>query len=246
MPSPSSTPTPAGPAWAATLQRLARYLSEDFLGGPRPWTLATVINTQKAGTFAFYAVLVWWYGHASDVAWTFIALHGSYGLVWLLKDLAFPDPRWRTRVTIAGGLNAFLFVLGPYWLFGWLLISGVAQPSYPVAQPLWLAACITLVVVGCATMIAADAQKYFTLRLRPGLITDGMHRLVRHPNYLGEMMVYGGFALVVMHWLPFAILAWVWLGVFVPNMVLKEASLSRYPEWPAYRARTKWLVPRLL
>jgi steroid 5-alpha reductase family enzyme len=46
-------------------------------------------------------------------------------------------------------------------------------------------------------MIAADAQKYFTLRLQPGLITHGMFRYIRHPNYLGEMMIYGSFALMV-------------------------------------------------
>ena len=53
-------------------------------------------------------------------------------------------------------------------------------------------------------MIAADAQKYFTLRVKRGLITDGVHRYVRHPNYLGEMMIYGSFALMVWHWLPLA------------------------------------------
>src|ERR1700730_18363677 len=47
-----------------------------------------------------------------------------------------------------------------------------------------------LCIMGCTIMIAADAQKYFTLRVRGGLITDGMYRFVRHPNYLGEVVVY--------------------------------------------------------
>jgi hypothetical protein len=80
-------------------------------------------------------------------------------------------------------------------------------------------------------MIAADAQKYFALRLQPGLITDGMFRSVRHPNYLGEMMIYGSFALIVWHWLPVVVLAWVWGGLFAVNISLKEASMSRYPDW---------------
>ena len=66
-------------------------------------------------------------------------------------------------------------------------------------------------------MIAADAQKYFTLRVKSGLITDGMFRHVRHPNYLGEMMIYGSFALMVGHWLPWLVLAGVWFGVFAPT-----------------------------
>ena len=51
-------------------------------------------------------------------------------------------------------------------------------------------------------MIAADAQKSFTLRFKGGLITDGMYRFIGHPNYLGEMITYGSFALMVWHWLP--------------------------------------------
>jgi protein-S-isoprenylcysteine O-methyltransferase Ste14 len=95
-------------------------------------------------------------------------------------------------------------------------------------------------------MIAADAQKYFTLRLERRLITDGMYRYIRHPNYLGEMMVYGSFALMVWHWLSAVVLAWIWGGLFAVNMTLKEASLARYPGWAEYRQRSWWLVPLVL
>jgi protein-S-isoprenylcysteine O-methyltransferase Ste14 len=63
-------------------------------------------------------------------------------------------------------------------------------------------------------------------------------RYVRHPNYLGEMMIYGSFALMVWHWLPFAVLAWVWIRLFAVNIRLKEASMSRYPEWEQYKRHT--------
>ena len=92
-------------------------------------------------------------------------------------------------------------------------------------------------------MTSADAQKYFTLRERPGLITDGMFRYIRHSNYLGEMMIYASFALMVWHWLPWLVLAWVWLGVFAVNMRVKEQRMARHPEWAAYRRRSWWLVP---
>jgi hypothetical protein len=48
---------------------------------------------------------------------------------------------------------------------------------------------------------------------------------------------------MVWHWLPFLVLAWVWIGVFLVNMVMKEARMSRHAEWDAYRARTGWLLP---
>ncbi len=231
------------PAWAAFLHRLTTWLVEDALGGPRPWKFAWVINFQKAGTFFFLGFLIWFYGNDSAAAWIYLALHGSYGVVWLIKDLCFPDPGWQKRITIMGGINAFVGVLGWYWVFGWLLISGYADPAYPLPEPAWFALCISLCLIGSVVMIAADAQKFYTLRLQRGLITDGLHRYIRHPNYLGEMMIYGSFALMVWHWLPFVVLAWVWLGVFAVNMIHKEASMSRYPEWASYRKRSWWLVP---
>lgn len=238
------------PAWAHLLRRGNDYLMFDLFGGPRPWKLSWLINLQKAGTFPFLGVLMWAYADrtpaaTAPAAWIYLAMHGSYGLVWLLKDLAFPDPGWQRRSTIAGGLATFAGLLA-YWSFGWLLISGTATPRYPLPEPAWFALCVSGCILGCALMIAADAQKFFTLRLQPGLIADGVHRYIRHPNYLGEMLVYGSFALMVWHWWPFAVLAVVWGGLFAPNMAMKEASLSRHPGWHAYRQRSWWLVPFLL
>ncbi|MGY6588193.1 MAG: methyltransferase family protein [Wenzhouxiangella sp.] len=233
------------PAWAAFLRRLTTWLVEDCLGGPRPWKFAWVINFQKGGTLVFLAALIWYYDNTSTAAWLYLALHGGYGLVWLIKDWSFPDPGWQKRITIMGGINAFLGVLGWYWLFGWLLISGASDPTYPLPEAIWFALCTVLCLVGSVLMIAADAQKYYTLRLQKGLVTDGVHRYIRHPNYLGEIMIYASFALMVWHWLPWLVLAWVWIGVFAVNMLHKEASLSRYPQWTAYKKRSWWLVPRV-
>ena len=95
-------------------------------------------------------------------------------------------------------------------------------------------------------MVASDAQKYFTLRLKRGLITDGMFRFIRHPNYLGEMMIYGSLALRVWHWLPFVVLPSIWGGLFAVNMILMDASLSRYDQWTQYKSRSWWLLPPIL
>jgi len=227
------------------LKKLADHLTTDFLGGPKPWKLAWVINFQKGATFVFLGLLMWWYENTSTAAWVYLALHGSYGLVWLLKDAHFPDPGWQNKVTIGGGLVAFFGVLFWYWVIGWLLISQPQTPIYPLPGPIWLALCISLCVLGCVIMIAADAQKFYTLKYRKGLISEGIYRRVRHPNYLGEIMIYGSFGLLAWHWLAAVILVAVWLLVFAPNMVAKEQSLSRYPEWQDYKKRSGWLLPFL-
>ncbi len=240
-----TTPSPA-PAWASAMGRFHSHGMHDLFGGPRPWKLAWVIDFQKIGTFPLLGLLIAWYHTTSTAAWIYLAMHGSYGLVWMVKELAFPDPSWQRRVTIASGLYVFFGVLIWYWAFGWLLISGTSRPEYPLPDYAWFSLCISLCILGSAIMIAADAQKFFTLRVRRGLITDGMYRYIRHPNYLGEIMIYGSFAMMVWHWLPVVVLALVWTGLFAVNMVNKEASMSRYPEWAAYRRRSWWLLPPIL
>ena len=169
----------------------------------------------------------------------------TYGVVWLIKGLTFPDPNFHKRIPIGAGIVNFFSVLGWYWVFGWLLISGVSWPSYPLPDYIWFCLCVSLCNMGCVVMIAADAQKYFTLRIKRGLITDGVYRFIRYPNYLGEMMTYASFALMVWHWLPFIVLAWIWGGLFVVNMKLKKASMSRYPEWENCKRHT-WLSLHLV
>ncbi len=103
-------PVPA-PAWAAALGRYTDRMMNDLGGGSRPWKLAWVIDFQKIGTFPMLGILIAWYHNTSTAAWIYLAMHGSYGLVWIVKDMAFPDPSWRRRVTIMGGLSVFLGVL---------------------------------------------------------------------------------------------------------------------------------------
>lgn len=220
---------------------LKDHLSFDAFGGPRSVTLSTVINVQKVGTLPFVLGLMAAYDVWSPAAWAYLALHGSYGLAWGLKELLFPDPGWRRRATIGGAVLSWVMVLGPYWAIPWLLISRDVQ-----ASPALIAFATILYVMGVITMMGADTQKYFVLKARRGLITDGWFSRVRHPNYLGEMMLYASFAVLAQHWAAWAILLAVWTAVFLPNMIAKERSMSRYPEWAAYVARTGMLLPRLI
>lgn len=91
----------------------------------------------------------------------------------------------------------------------------------------------------------SDAQKYYVLNIRPGLITDGFFSRCRNPNYLGELMIYLPFAMLSMHWAPFCVVLFFFLAAFWPNMKKKDKSLSRYPEFESYKQRTFMLFPKL-
>ena len=243
-PASAADPRAAAPAWARALHRLALHLSQDLGGGPRPWKLATLINLQKGGTGLFVLVLMAACGSWGSAAWTYLALHGTYGLCWLLKHAAFRDARWEARATWGGGLLTWLAVLGPYWIAPVLVVTPILGPR-PEPAPGLLALAIAVHTLGLALMLAADAQKHAALARGPGLISDGLYRRMRHPNYLGEMLLYAAYALLARHWLPWLVLACVWGLVFLPNMLVIEASLARHPGWEAYKARSGFLLPRL-
>ena len=231
------------PKVVKTFNNLYQYLSSDFLGGPKILKFAWVINFQKAGTFLFVAMLMLVFDNFSTAAWVYMALHGSYGISWIIKHFAFPDSNWDKKITFGGALMSFLFVLGPYWLFPFLLISNVLGRNHPDPSNSLLMFCISLHTLGVVIMMVSDCQKYYTLKYHEGLIEKGMFKYIRHPNYLGEIMLYASYALMVGHWIPWVILVWIWSGIFFTNMMMKESSLSRYSNWQDYKGRTAMLFP---
>ena len=225
--------------------RFTAFMTERFLGGPQVLKLAWVINFQKTGTIFYILLLMNYYQNFSVAACVYLALHGMYGFCWILKHFAFPDRSWEKKVTIGGGLMAFVLVLGLYWVFPYLLISGILGPDQKMASLTVLTAAISLHTLGVVIMMTADCQKYFTLKYHQGLIREGLFKYIRHPNYLGEIMLYASYAMIVQHWIPWAILAWVWIGVFLVNILQKEASMSRYQEWTEYKKQSGMLIPKL-
>jgi protein-S-isoprenylcysteine O-methyltransferase Ste14 len=232
------------PNWVLAINALNTYLTQDLLGGPKLVKMAWVINLHKFLTVFVVALLMIWFNNYSTAAWVYMALHGTYGFCWLLKHVAFRDPRWETKATFGGAVVLFL-LLATYWVAPYLLISDVLGANRPTPPNWLLAFCIALFILGLTIMVASDCQKNITLKYRQGLITEGMFKYVRHPNYLGEMMLYASYALLVQHWIPWIVLAYWWTMVFLINVLMIESSISRYPEWEAYKARTGLLLPWL-
>lgn len=235
----------SAPSFFRSLAHINHYFSHDFLGGPRHLKLAWVINFQKGFTLFWVLGLIYYFNNPSTQALIYLALHGSYGFCWLLKDVCFPDKNWQAKVTYGGALMSVLLVLGPYWLFAYLLVSDALGPQHSGANEYWLSFAVILHTLGIAIMLAADAQKFYTLKYKKGLITEGMFKHIRHPNYLGEIMIYASYAIVVWHWVPWVILISIWSLVFMTNIQMKEASMSRYPEWESYKKRSRLLIPKI-
>jgi protein-S-isoprenylcysteine O-methyltransferase Ste14 len=230
------------PGWVLFVNKFNVLFSQNLLGGKKFIKLAWSINAHKALTPLAVIALMLLYKNFSTVAFVYLALHGSYGLCWVFKHFSFPDFKWETKVTFGGAAFTFL-LLATYWIAPFLLIS---RPEASVVPDWFLAICIALHTLGVVIMISADCQKHFSLKYHKALITDGVFRYSRHPNYLGEMMVYASYALLAQHWLPWIVLAYWWLSVFLVNMIMAESSLSRYPDWKNYKKKTSFLFPGII
>jgi steroid 5-alpha reductase family enzyme len=195
------------------------------------------INLHKGLTFPVVFGMMWAYQNFTVGAWVYLALHGTYGFLWLLKDQIYPDQRFEEEATWGIGIFTWI-LLGLYWVAPWVLISSGSVPPPPL-----IGVAVAAYTFGIFLHYTSDAQKYYTLKYHPGLITEGLFARSRNINYLGEILIYGAFALLTQHWLPFVILGLFFLAVFLPGMRSKDKSLSRHPEFAAYKNRSGLLLP---
>jgi steroid 5-alpha reductase family enzyme len=111
---------------------------------------------------------------------------------------------------------------------------------------------VALWVVGMLFEAIADYQvASFSRTKRPGqILTSGLFRYSRHPNYFGEALLWLGIAVVVssVEWGALALLSPVLLTFLllrVSGVPLLERKWRDNPEYQSYKARTSVFVPML-
>ena len=199
------------------------------------------INTHKILVPPLVLGMMWYFNNWSAEAFLYLSLHGTYCVLWLIKERLYPDRRFQDIQPLwIGTLFVFLPLAG-YYIAPYLLIS-----RHVVLPPAIYGLATSIYTFGIFLHYVSDAQKFYTLRLQQGLIEDGLFARTRNPNYLGEILIYLAFALLSWHWLPFVVLgAWVF-GFFLRNMLAKDKSMTRHASFAAYKARTWLLVPKII
>jgi protein-S-isoprenylcysteine O-methyltransferase Ste14 len=199
------------------------------------------IDSNKVATAFVMLILMAIYNQwQNPTAWVYLALHGGYGLLWFLKSRIFPDAAWEEKASLGYGLVIWAG-LSLYWVAGWIVMArGVQAPAW------YLGLCVSLYLLGVFAHFTSDMQKHILLKLRPGvLISDGMFARLRNPNYFGELLIYAGFGLLAMHWLPIAILLLWIIAIWFPRMRKKDRALAQLAGFETYREQTKLFIPFL-
>ena len=205
------------------------------------------IDIHKGMTPFFIIFLIFMQNQWTNIeAVLYLVLHGTYGILWITKSFIYPDKQWEAKTSIWYGL--FIWIgLSIYWISPYIITSGKHFIPIDIQNNvLYLGCCTSIYIFGIFLHFTSDMQKYVYLKLKPGnLITGEMFSRSRNTNYLGELLIYLGFTLIAKDWLPILGLLLFVILIWVPNMIKKDKSLSRYPEFDKYSKKSKRFFPFL-
>jgi len=186
------------------------------------------------------------------IGWLWLAFVVCWLVLALFNKKANRGARW-------SGWGARLAIAAGVVLVTWLQRHGAAGPEDSIGRALTLHVGAAGQWLGVALCGAGFALAFWArahlgrnwgmpMSLRQGheLVTSGPYAYVRHPIYTGIMLAMIGSALAV---------AFLWLALFALYFAYflfsarteEKMMLTQFPAaYPAYRRRTKMLLPFLL
>lgn len=127
-------------------------------------------------------------------------------------------------------------------LLAGLALGGPVWPQ-PVAARVAVTGGVALGVWAIATMRLRHLRATPEPAAGARLIVHGPYRWMRHPMYIATLVVATGWLIGCATW-PRGLLALLLLVVLVVKLRFEERLLARhFPDYPAYAARTRRLVP---
>jgi protein-S-isoprenylcysteine O-methyltransferase len=150
-------------------------------------------------------------------------------------------------------LLATVFTLGFVLLLVSLVLSarGVGRmgTGQSVAWLAWVGIAVMLLGIALRVWASRVLGRFFTRTLRVSaeqrVVSDGPYRVVRHPGYLGDILLWTGAALATLNWVVLIGLTLAALGAYSYRIRVEEAMLQQTLGEPyrAYMARTWRLLP---
>ena len=170
-------------------------------------------------------------------------LIAAFALVYLIRTLFGMQVLLKRRFGWLEAVIVFAIFLSSHAIFAGLALM---NPHHLSATSLVLA--LALFAFGSYLNTASEYQRY-RWKQRPEnhghVHTDGLFGLATHINYFGDTVLFTGYALATGSPFAFAIPLYMTAGFVFQHIPQLDAYMSeKYgPEFDAYAARTKKLVP---
>ncbi len=117
----------------------------------------------------------------------------------------------------------------------------VTVAGWPVVWPYWVG--VVLACGGIAVRLWASGH----IKKNKALATDGPYAYVRHPLYVGNILIGCGFSLACGLWWSGPLFVLILLG-FYPQAIRREDEKLHHlfkEDWEHWRQQTRALLPRL-
>jgi len=149
-----------------------------------------------------------------------------------------------TWISIVMGAAFVIVPLSPLW--NWLRIGPLLG--------VW--AFIVGVVLGAAGLVVryeafSTLGRFFTrtLREQPGhtLVTTGVYRLIRHPGYLSDLLIFIGASLAMRNLIVVVVVIVMFIPAYVYRIRTEETMLVELfgHDYSVYQTTSKRLIPRI-
>ncbi len=145
-----------------------------------------------------------------------------------------------------------MFIVMAYFVCGLALLSasflskaGIAVlPSWVG----WLGIMISLLGFGLRAWSMSVLGRFYTRTLKvtdqQSIVRARPYRLVRHPGYLGSILIWSGVAASTQNWIVFIVVLVVMFGVYIYRIETEEKMLTgAYKDYAEYRKQTWRLIP---
>lgn len=239
--------------WSVLAYGLARARQRtdlvDVLWGPNFVVVVTTVLIASGS----YSQIAW-------LAWGLVAIWGTR-LAWHIGKRHRKTTEDRRYLQLKAGWPA---TQHPQWQLYIRVFFSQALLAWVVSIPAWLAVTSSrdinaLAVVGAIIWVVgflfestADrqlAQFLGDASNKGKLLTSGLYKFSRHPNYFGELSQWWGIGLIAVSAFPLGVIGLIgpltisYLIIFVSGIPLQEKNYGDRADWLAYKTKTSVLIP---
>jgi protein-S-isoprenylcysteine O-methyltransferase Ste14 len=177
----------------------------------------------------------------------------AWGVVEIFQQI---KQRKQRRETVASQDRGSLIFLYICITLGYSIAIPISFSPYgrlDWGHPYWLVCGMVLIVSGLVIRYSAmqTLASYFTyaveIQAQQRLVETGLYRYIRHPGYLGQLMVFLGIGLALANWITVLVLFVPVVVAFSRRIRVEEEALQAHfaEQFEAYRKRSWRMIPWL-